>query len=64
MAGMKQCPKCGWVTAPEKNYCYQDGTELVNLVKCCRCGNECGPNDKFCENCGEKVVIGEKARKK
>ena len=49
---MKQCPKCYDAFADDATYCHQDGTKLVELLHCPRCGRPYFSHHKFCESCG------------
>jgi len=52
---MKYCPSHCVTAATNDNFCYKCGVKLVDYKKC-SCGKELNPVDKFCPNCGKKVL--------
>lgn len=53
---MKVCPTCKRTNVVEDdNFCYRDGTPLVEQLKC-RCGREINQEtDLYCSHCGRNL---------
>lgn len=47
------CPSCEYENEGDSNFCTSCGTKLARLF--CHCGNELHENDRYCNNCGNKV---------
>ena len=52
---MKACPVCSH-TSIDANFCYKDGSPMQGFSACPECGKTVGPFDRFCENCGTRIV--------
>jgi hypothetical protein len=52
---MKKCPVCNYETSNvTNNFCFKDGTKLIETDSLCLCGYEYSPVDKYCVKCGAK----------
>ena len=50
------CYYCGNSVNPKYNYCPECGSELKLKKKCPKCNVLINYDDKFCKNCGQKLV--------
>lgn len=51
---MKHCPKCGKDRIAPANFCFKDGSELVEILRC-SCGGSLTTHNVYCDQCGKKV---------
>lgn len=52
-----RCPKCGEVKLKENDYCRKCNFNFNDKKRCVKCNTYVDDEDKFCYNCGQKLVV-------